>query len=100
MGKTLGLVNDKLCHNVLHNEHVNDDDAQFPFNFNNIRLHVVELNINHILPKLDALKSILFHFKSVDVFGLYETFLNDSISIKDLHIDGYTTERMDGINGK
>ena len=80
--------------------YLNDNDAQNHFNFKNKGLHVVELNKNHILPKLDELKSMLYHSKSVAVFGLYETFLNDSISIKDLHIDGYTTERMDGINGK
>ena len=39
----------------------------------------VNLNIRYLKPKIHHMKILLDHSNSVDIFGLCETFLNDSI---------------------
>ena len=58
-------------------------------------LHVANLNIQHLLPKLDEIKFHLSLPNSTDILGLCETFLNQSIENKQIHINNFKIERKD-----
>ena len=53
------------------------------------------MSIRHLKQKVDELKVLLSESKQVDILGVCETFLNNSVDDKILHIDGYTFERKD-----
>ena len=57
--------------------------------FNSKGLHILNLNIRHLLPKLDELRKMLASKNGPDIFGLCETFLNQNISDNLLAIIGY-----------
>jgi exonuclease III len=56
--------------------------------------HIVHLNIHFLYSKLDEIK-ILLSNQNVDFLCLCETFLNDSFSDSELHIDNYRLFRKD-----
>ena len=58
-------------------------------------LRIANLNIRHILPKIDEIKYMLNGKRSVDVLGICETFLKDDIDDNQLMIDGFSIERRD-----
>ena len=64
-------------------------------NFNKCCLHIANLNICHIKPKLDDIKIMLSESKNVDILGLCETFLDSSVDDETLHIPNYRFERKD-----
>ena len=58
-------------------------------------LRVGNLNICHLLPKIDEINLLLKGYQTLDILGICETFLNDQVSDNILQIDGYTFERKD-----
>lgn len=58
-------------------------------------IHIANLNIRHLKPKLDEIKIMLSSSNSIDVLGTCETFLNNSIPDDVLVIADYTFERKD-----
>ena len=69
------------------------------FNFTNSGLHVVCLNIHHILPKIDEIKYVLYN-SDIHILGLIETFLNAEILDNDIQIPNYNIIRRDRNNRK
>ena len=61
-------------------------------------IHISNLNICHLKPKLDDVKLLLSSERNVDVFGICETFLNQTVEDKILNIEGYQFERKDREN--
>lgn len=58
-------------------------------------LHFCNLNVQHILPKIDELRLIMANDKCPDILGLCETFLNPNIMDTQVAIDGYDFIRKD-----
>ena len=58
-------------------------------------LRIGNLNVCHIMPKLDEIQLLLHDNRSVNILGLCETFLNDNIDDSILSIDGFNFERRD-----
>lgn len=65
------------------------------FNFEKSGLHIAHLNICHLMPKLDEIKSHLNNTPSPDILGITETFLNDKTRDNELHISKFKCERLD-----
>ena len=61
-------------------------------------LHFCNLNIRHILPKLDELKILMASEHSPDVLVLCETFLTASVSDNQIHTDGFDVLPKDRSN--
>ena len=55
-------------------------NSEIPFKHRGI--HVVNLNTRHVKPKLDELKIMFENNKCIDVFGICETFLNETVDDK------------------
>ena len=68
------------------------------FEFKRRGIHIANLNIRHLKPKVDNMKVLLDQDCSIDIFGLCETFLNDSIDNEQIHIHGFKFERKDRLN--
>ena len=64
-------------------------------NFSSKGLHFCNLNIYHLLTKLDELRVIMAFENSPDIFGACETFLDPNISDNQLAVDGYDFLRKD-----
>ena len=58
-------------------------------------LRIGNLNVCHLLPKLDELKIILNDRCSVNILGVCETFLTEEIDNSLLDIEGFNFERKD-----
>ena len=58
-------------------------------------IHIGNLNIRHLKPKVDDVKVFLNKENNVDIFGVCETFLNKTIDTTTLNIDGFKIERKD-----
>ena len=58
-------------------------------------LHIANLNMCHIKPKLDDLKILLSESKNVYILGLREIFLDSSVDDETLYIPNYHFERKD-----
>jgi hypothetical protein len=65
------------------------------FGFSGTGLTIANLNIQHLLPKLDELKCHLSQTSSPKILGLCETFLHDNIKNNELQIKNYKFERKD-----
>ena len=52
-------------------------------------LHIANLNIRHLLAKIDQLWIAKAEEKGPDIIGICETFLNPSISCNDFKVVGY-----------
>ena len=78
---------------MYYNNHQTYQNSDIQFNRKGI--HIVNLNIRHVKSKLDERKIILNSTKHIDVFGLCETFLSESVDNDILNIDSYTIERKD-----
>ena len=68
-------------------------------NFKKKGLHVINLNIQHLIPKLDEIKYHLSQTKNhINIFGFCETFLNENTPDSKLMIQNYVFERKDRSN--
>ena len=79
--------------NTLGNKTPNDISTEFRFNSRGI--HMGNLNIRHLKPKLDEMKQMLNLSNNNDIFGVCETFLDKTVDNDILSINGYTFERKD-----
>ena len=66
--------------------------------FNNKGLHLIHLNVNSLLPKIDKLRNIA-KCSNAAVTGITETKLDNTAYDSEVTIDGYSTVRKDR-NGK
>ena len=57
-------------------------------------LHIIHLNINSLLPKIDEIRHIA-KSSNLSVIGLSETKLDDSVFDAEINIEGYTLIRSD-----
>ena len=57
--------------------------------------HFCNLNIQHIVPKIDELHITMAHAHSPDIFGMCETFLTSSVSDDQMAVDGFDLMRKD-----
>ena len=62
--------------------------------FNNKRLHLIYLNVNRLLPKIDELCNIA-KCSNVVVIGITETKLDNTVYDSEVTIDGYSIVRND-----
>ena len=60
-------------------------------------LHFINLNVCHIMPKLDELVLYLQEQLYTDIFSLCETFLDENINDCSINIKGYCLERKDRV---
>ena len=74
-----------------------DTPLQNELKFNRRGIHIANLNIRHLKPKVDQMKILLDQSNSIDIFGLCKTFLNESIDNSSIQINGYNIERKDRI---
>ena len=58
-------------------------------------LHIVNLNVRHLVPKLDELSFMLVNEKGPDIFGACETFLDANVSDGQIAINGFEFLRKD-----
>lgn len=59
------------------------------FVFKSKGLHIANLNIRHLLPKLDELRILMATEKGPDILGICETFLNQEISCNQVAVEGF-----------
>ena len=57
-------------------------------------MHVTNLNIRHLKPKIDEVRIMLDLSNCIDIFGVCETFLNP-IDDSTVNVDGYEFEWKD-----
>ena len=74
-----------------------DNPSNCELEFKRRGIHIANLNIRHLKPKIDQMKILLDQSNSIDIFGLCETFLNESIDDSSVQINGYNFERKDRI---
>ena len=58
-------------------------------------LHLCNLNIRHLVPKLDELRISMTHNQCPDIFDMCETFLTNSVSDEQLKLEGFDLIRKD-----
>ena len=66
-----------------------------PLQFKHRGLHVANINICHLKPKLDEIKILLNSASNRDLLGMCETFLDENTGDNILHMDGFNFERKD-----
>ena len=64
------------------------------FKFDRRGVHMANLNIRYLKPKLDQF-NIMLHESDIDIFGVCETFLNKTIHDEIINVNGFTHERKD-----
>ena len=64
------------------------------FKFDRRGVHIANLNIRHLKPKLDQV-NIMLHESDIDILGVRETFLNKTINDEIINVNGFTHERKD-----
>ena len=74
-----------------HTENTNiaDTSSIRGLKFQRKGMHISNLNIRHLKHKLGDVKLLLNSENNVDVFGICETFLNQTVEDKILNINGY-----------
>ncbi|MCG8046530.1 MAG: reverse transcriptase domain-containing protein [Candidatus Thiodiazotropha endolucinida] len=65
------------------------------FDFKSKGLHVCNLNVRHILPKIDEIRLIFSCDDSPDIFGICESFLGTQHPDSLISIDGFNFHRKD-----
>ncbi|MCU7800562.1 MAG: reverse transcriptase family protein [gamma proteobacterium symbiont of Lucinoma myriamae] len=58
-------------------------------------IHISNLNIRHLKPKIDDVRLLLNKSNNLDIFGVCETFLNNTVADDILTVNGYHFERKD-----
>ena len=72
-----------------------DPSLSNDLSFKSKGLHFCNLNIHHIVPKIDELRISMAHDKCPDIFGMCETYLTASISDDHIVIDDFDILRKD-----
>ena len=83
-------TNDPICLNAT-SPHAKIRELQF----SSKGLHLCNLNIQHILPKLNELRVVMAKYNGPDIFCACETFLEPNMSNNQIAIDGYIIHRKD-----
>ena len=84
-----------LDENKESNQNSINSKSRDTFFFQHRGIHIVSLNIRHIKPKVDELKILLSELNQIEILGVCETLLNNSIDGTLLYIENYTFERKD-----
>lgn len=71
-----------------------NNSSLYQLKFAHKGLRIANLNIRHLVAKLDELRLLLCS-NSIDIFGVCETFLDDTVGDELIRIDSYNTERKD-----
>ncbi|MEW8547185.1 MAG: endonuclease/exonuclease/phosphatase family protein, partial [Candidatus Thiodiazotropha sp.] len=71
------------------------NDNRIDLTFSRKGFHLSNLNIRHIVPKIDELRILMASQGCPDVIGLCETFLSNNIPDNQLAIDGFDFIRKD-----
>ena len=74
---------------------LNDNDDYIDLKFRSKGLHIANLNVRHLMPKIDELRVTLSCENGPDIFGVCETFLDTNISDEQVAIGGYDFIRKD-----
>ena len=82
-------------HNSFMKTHSAGNDDLSTFGLLKRGLRIANLNICHILNKVDELKVLLSEKRSVDILGICETFLNNEVPDELITADGFNFERKD-----
>ena len=69
-----------------------DNPSNCELEFKRRDIHIANLNIRHLKPKIDQMKILLDQSNSIDIFGLCKTFSNESIEDSSVLINGYKIE--------
>ena len=80
--------------NLMKTKHTGNNDLS-TFGLVKRGLRIANLNICHILNKVDEIKILFSEKRSVDILGICETFLNSEISDELITADGFNFERRD-----
>ena len=78
----------KSHHSFMKTTHIGNDDLS-TFGLLKRGLRIANLNICHILNKVDELKILLSEKRSVDILGICETFLNNEVPDELITADGF-----------
>ena len=78
---------------MLSNENITGLTSEFIYRSKG--LHIANLNIRHLLPKIDELGITMAEENGPDIIGICETFLNQSISSNQVTINGFSHIRKD-----
>ena len=91
--------NDMLCVNLV-NDKPYDRFVTSPSRNGNLKssskgLHLCNLNVRHLTPKLDEIRLAMAEENGPDIFGLCETFLDDGVQDCQIKIKGFDFIRKD-----
>ena len=93
---------DDLDDSFSHNSSFSGQDAMSQtssdfteFEFSSKGLHICNLNVRHILPKIDDIQIILSSKQGPDIVGMCETFLKKNNPDSQLFIEGFNILRKD-----
>lgn len=86
----VNLVSDKP-----HDQFVTSSSRNGNLTFSSKGLHLCNLNVRHLMPRLDELRLAMVGENGPDIFGLCETFLDDGIQDCQIKIEGFDFIRKD-----
>ena len=84
-----------MCTSIVNNVTKGANSDMNNIDFKECGLHISCLNICHLLTKLDEIKYLFSSSKSMDIFGVCETFLSDVIPDTLIQIDNFVHVRRD-----
>ena len=95
-GSDIGSLNaNSVPVNQYHHEIVKISPRNLNLQFSSKGLHLCNLNIRHIIPKLDEFRLTMAIDNGPDIFGLCETFLDGTVSDGQVYIHGFDSLRKD-----
>ena len=74
--------------------HTAENSLQSEFKFDHRGIHIANINIRHLKPKVDQIK-IMLQKSNIDILGTCETFCSKNDDDKIVNINGFTIERKD-----
>ena len=74
--------------------HTGENNLQNEFKFDHRGIHIANINIRHLKPKVDQIK-IMLQESNIDILGTCETFLSKPDEDTIVNINGFTIERKD-----
>ena len=74
--------------------HTGENSFQNKFKFDHRGIHIANINIRHLKPKVDQIK-IMLQESNIDILGTCETFLSKTDDDTIVNINGFTIERKD-----
>ena len=91
--------NDMLCVNLVsdkpYDRFVTPPSRNGNLKFSLKGLHLCNLNVRHLTPKLDEIRLAMAEENGPDIFGLCETFLDDGVQDCQIKIKGFDFIRKD-----